>query len=348
MRSNSGTRQAEPASVSTASHTAGGTTALWIAWSFHRRTQGLCEAFELPLYIVQSRFTGPLRWIELALKTLRLLVKARPGTLFVQNPSLALTTLVLTCRPVFGYFLVVDAHNEGVRPFDRPYGFVRWLTRRILRSANLTIVTNDALAKDVSDAGGRSITLPDRLPVIPDTGPDTPPRYTTPDVAVVATFRKDEPIDAIMTAASNMPDVRFAMSGPAAQYRGAHDSIPANVELTGFLPEPEYWRLLDESAVVCDLTLKPDCLVCGAYEALAAEKPMVLSDNPATRDIFAPAAVLTGSKPAEIESAIRRALSDRERLEAGAQALKESFRQRWQKEADSAWNTIIKASGAAI
>ena len=295
---------------------------------------------------MQARFTGPPRWIELALKTIRLLVTVRPTTLFVQNPSLALTTLVVTLRPLFRYFLVVDAHNEGVRPFDRPYAFVRWLTRRMLRSANLTIVTNDALATDVRDAGGRSVTLPDRLPVIPEAEPSKPPGYQTPDVAVVATFRKDEPIDAIIAAASKMPDVHFAMSGPADHYRGEPDSVPANVELTGFLPEPDYWRLLALSTVVCDLTLKPDCLVCGAFEALAAGKPMVLSDNPATRDIFEPAAVLTGSKPVEIESAIRRALADHERLEAGARALQDSFRQRWQKEADAAWETIVAAAGA--
>ena len=35
-----------------------------------------------------------------------------------------------------------------------------------------------------------------------------------------------------------------------------------------------------------DLTLKPNCLVCGAYEALALQKPMVLTGNPATRDLF--------------------------------------------------------------
>ena len=320
-------------------------SAVWIAWSFHRRTEGLCDAFDLPLHVLRSRFSGSLRWVELALMTIWLLARARPKILFVQNPSLALAALVVFARPVFRYFLVVDAHNEGIRPFDRPYPFVQWLTRLVLKSANLTIVTNDALANDVRNAGGRSVTLPDRLPIIPHLKPTRPRRYKIPDVAVIATFRRDEPIDAIMAAASQMPDVRFAMSGPAAHYQGGPDTIPANVELTGFLPGPDYWAFLQLSTVVCDLTLKPDCLVCGAYEALAAGKPMVLSNNPATREIFETAAVLTENVPEQIVSAVRAALAESEELGANARQLQESYSRRWREKAAAAWQVIASESG---
>jgi glycosyltransferase involved in cell wall biosynthesis len=276
----------------------------------------------------------------LPLQTLRLLRRCRPGLLFVQNPSLALTTLTILCRPVFGYRLVVDAHNEGVRPYDRPYAFVRWLTRRLLKSADVTIVTNDALAEDVRAAGGRPVTLPDSLPVVPDSASTHPRTGDTPDVAVIATFRRDEPIDAIIKAAAMLPDVRFAFSGPAERYRRAPGAMPPNVRLTGFLDDSEYWRLLAQAKVVCDLTLKPDCLVCGAYEALALGRPMVLSDNPATRDLFGSAAILTGNSPEEIAAALRRAIEERERLESNASELKESFRTRWRVEADTVWRTI--------
>ncbi len=116
--------------------------------------------------------------------------------------------------------------------------------------------------------------------------------------------------------------------------------MPPNVHLTGFLRDPDYWQLLAQATVICDLTLKPDCLVCGAYEALAVGKPMVLSENPATRDIFGPAAVLTGSSPEEIATAVRRAIEDRDRLEASALQLQKSFQERWQLEADAVWETI--------
>jgi glycosyltransferase involved in cell wall biosynthesis len=276
----------------------------------------------------------------LPLQTLRLLREQRPDLLFVQSPSLALATLAVLCRPVFGYRLVIDAHNEGVRPFDRPYAAVRWLTRRLLKSADVTIVTNEALAEDVRAAGGRPVTLPDNLPVVPEAAFAAPRSSDAPDVAVIATYRPDEPIDAIVAAAATMPDVQFAFSGPAKRYRGTPDATPPNVRLTGFLDDNAYWRLLAQAGVVCDLTLKPDCLVCGAYEALAVRKPMVLSDNPPTREIFGTAAVLTENDAEQIAAALRSAIAERERLEAGARELQESYRTRWQAQAGLVWRVI--------
>ena len=317
-----------------------GASSLWVSWSPHRRTSGLCAAWNIPLHVLHPALPGPARWAALPLQTLRLLQRCRPDLLFVQNPSLALTTLAALCRPLFGYRLVVDAHNEGVRPYDRPYAFVEWLSRRLLKSADITIVTNDALAEDVRAAGGRPVTLPDSLPVVPASALTQPRTAAAADVAVVATFRRDEPIDAIIAAAAMLPDVRFALSGPAERYRGTPDTTPPNVRLTGFLDDPDYWELLAQAKVVCDLTLKPDCLVCGAYEALALGKPMVLSDDHATRQLFGPAAVLTQNSPEAIAAAVNRAIAERERLEAGAQELRESFGAEWHEKANAAWRRI--------
>jgi glycosyltransferase involved in cell wall biosynthesis len=321
-------------------------SSLWVAWNPHRRTAGLCAAWDIPLHVLQPALPGPARWAALPLQTLRLLRRFRPGLLFVQNPSLALTTLAVFCRPVFGYRLVVDAHNEGVRPYDRPYAFVRWLTRHLLKSADVTIVTNDALADDVLAAGGRPVILPDSLPAVPDSALTGLHTGDGPDVAVIATFRRDEPIDAIIAAAALLPDVRFAFSGPAERYRGASDITPPNVRLTGFLDDFAYWQLLAQAKVVCDLTLKPDCLVCGAYEALALGKPMVLSDDLATREVFGPAAVLTTSSPEAIAAAVKRAIAERERLRANARELRETFRTRWQDQAIAVWDSIEAQTGA--
>jgi glycosyltransferase involved in cell wall biosynthesis len=210
----------------------------------------------------------------------------------------------------------------------------------LLKSADITIVTNAALAEDVRAAGGRPVTLPDSLPVVPAAAL-TPQRIAeAADVAVVATFRRDEPIDAIIAAAAMLPDVRFAFSGPAERYRGTPDATPPNVILTGFLEDPAYWKLLAQAKVVCDLTLKPDCLVCGAYEALALGKPMVLSDDLATRQLFGPAAVLTQNNPEAIAAAVKRAIAERARLEAGARELRETFGLRWRTQAAAIWDSI--------
>ncbi|MGH3426512.1 MAG: glycosyltransferase family protein, partial [Mycobacteriales bacterium] len=73
----------------------------------------------------------------------------------------------------------------------------------------------------------------------------------------------------------------------------------------GFLDEAAYWRLLWSADAVMDLTLMDNCLVCGAYEALAVGKPVILSDNEASKELFAGAAVFSGSTVAEIVAAVQ-------------------------------------------
>ncbi len=316
-------------------------SALWISWNAHRRSTGLCAAWGLPLHVIPHARGNWRRWFEQAFRTLALLRRTQPTILFVQNPSLVLTTLALSSRSFFGYSLVVDAHNEGVRPFARRGRLVHWLTRRLLKGADATIVTNAALAKDVVAAGGRALVLPDALPAVDL--PTKPTRSTgeevLPRVAVISSFLADEPIAAILAAAATIPEVRFAFTGDARRF--PEDLVlPGNVQLTGYLGERAFWRLLAEADVICDLTLKPDCLVCGAYEALALAKPMVLSDNPATRALFGPAACLTNNQPADIARAVREAIERRDTLAINARELRSTYSVPWQQQADSVWNAV--------
>lgn len=322
----------------------GRVSALWVSWNAHRRTTGLCAAWNVPLHVIHSQRKGLSRAIDQALRTLGLLRRTRPGVLFVQNPSLALTALAVLVRGMFGYYLVVDAHNEGVRPFARRGGFVQWLTRRLLHDADATIVTNAALAKDVDAAGGRALVLPDSLPQ-----PELPRNTSaesedTPDVVVISSFMSDEPVAEIVAAATMLPDVRFAFTGDARRFRRGQIELPPNVRLTGYLAERAFWRLLSQAPVICDLTLKPDCLVCGAYEALALAKPMVLSDNPATRELFGPAAVLTNNEAEDIARAARTAIEQRERLAGSARVLRERYAEPWHVKSATAWEAICSAA----
>ena len=317
---------------------------LWVTWSVHRRTTGLCAAWDVPLHIIHCRRTGALRWVERALRTLGLLWRTRPEILFVQNPSLALTTLAALSRRVFGYYLVVDAHNEGVRPFFRQGRLVHRLTRRLLGTADATIVTNAALAKDVLAAGGRPLVLPDSLPE-----PELPARAPAIErapfrVAVISSFKADEPVAAILAAAAKLSDVSFDFTGDARRFRHGN-GLPTNVRLTGYLTDRAFWKLLSQSTVICDLTLKPDCIVCGAYEALSLAKPMILSDNPGTRHIFGSASVLTDNTPDSIASAIRTAIAERSRLAGSARALRDAYAAPWQVQAVATLETIC--AGAA-
>lgn len=305
---------------------------LAITWEDHRRMEGLCGWLGLPLNVMRSEHRGARRYVELSLATIRFLRRSRPRAVFIQNPSLVLALVVLLPRRLLGgYRVVMDAHNEAVTPFAHAYWPVTWLMRVAQRLADATVVTNPALAGIVRQNGGRPLVLPDRLP-----SPPVNPKHSTSSgvmlVMVVATFAADEPIAAIIDAARELgPEFQFAVTGnsrklPAAQ----HAALPPNVRLTGFLPEHEYWQLMADSDLVLDLTLKPDCLVCGAYEALALRKPMVLSGNDASRALFGDFAVFAGTHDAAgIASALREAKNDYATVAARTARGQPEFAARW-------------------
>jgi glycosyltransferase involved in cell wall biosynthesis len=305
---------------------------LAITWEDHRRMSELCDWLGLPLTVLRSSNRGARRYAELTLASFRLLRNSRPAAVFLQNPSLILALLVLFARPFLGrYRVVMDAHNEAITPFTYDFWPITWLSRLAQRHADTTIVTNGALARLVRENGGRALVVPDRLP----TPPVSTNRLSRPErlsVMVVATFAADEPIGAIFAAARQVgPDFAFAVTGNSRKLAPElRDSMPTNVRLTGFLPEHDYWKLMADCHVVLDLTLKADCLVCGAYEALSLNKPMILSGNGASRDLFGSFAVFPEScDENDIAASLRKALQDYDRILDLTEQGRPVFAERW-------------------
>ena len=305
---------------------------LAITWEDHRRMNELCDWLGLPLTVLRSSSRGARRYAELTLATIRFLRTHRPAAVLLQNPSLILALLVLFARPFMGrYRVVMDAHNEAITPFTYDFWPITWLSRVAQRRADTTVVTNEALAKVVRENGGQPLIVPDRLP----TPPVSSNRLSCPEqlsVMVVATFAADEPIGAIFGAARLLgAEFSFAVTGNSRKLApDLRTSMPANVRLTGFLPEHDYWQLMADCHVVLDLTLKPDCLVCGAYEALSLSKPMVLSGNGASRDLFGGFAVFPeNSDEGSIAVALRKTLAEYDTIRDLTEQGRPAFAKRW-------------------
>jgi glycosyltransferase involved in cell wall biosynthesis len=309
---------------------------LAITWERHRRMEEMCKALSLPLVVLESQRRRLGRYWTLAWRTWRELRWVRPRVLIVQNPSIVLTALAVAWRPLLGYRLVVDAHNEAVRPHIYDNAPIRSVSRWLLRAADLTIVTNAELAETVERFGGRPVVLHDRVPDVEWTAP--PPRQDRSlRVAVISTFAPDEPLSEIFEAARLcQPDLEFFVTGRSE--RGPRELMerkPSNVRLTGFLKEPDYWDLLRSVHAVLDLTAMPDCLVCGSYEAIAVGRPLVLTDNPAARTLFAKSACFTRNKGSEIGSALLRLRDDYCDYARGAAETRISMARSWDALADS-------------
>jgi glycosyltransferase involved in cell wall biosynthesis len=248
----------------------------------------------------------------------------------VQSPSLVLSLLALALRPFLRYALVVDAHNEAVEPYLHPGALMRMLTYLVLRRADLVVVSNPALVSRVESRGGRALSLPDRIPTAPAHAPAAKDASVF-QVVVISTFADDEPIESVIESARAAADgVRYAITGnPARLSARVRAALPANVRLTGFLPEEEYWSLLAASDVIMDLTTMDDCLVCGAYEGIAVGNPLVLSNNRASVELFHDAGLFTDNSVASLASVVRDARALHAALRARMPAARERIDRLW-------------------
>jgi hypothetical protein len=303
-------------------------TALALSWSEHRRMQELCAGLGLELVVLKTRRRGALRYLILSARTIGLLLRRRVKVLLIQNPSLTLGALTALLRPVLDFQLIVDAHNEAVTPYINRQGWVRRLSYWVIRNSELTIVTNRQLARIIEAQGGRAFTLPDRVPSAP--APSAAPALAGPfNVVLIATYAADEPIAEVFEAVRGTDMQLYVTGNPKKLDPAVAATAPGNVHFTGFLEESAYWGLLNSADGIIDLTLMDDCLVCGAYEALAIGKPMLLSKNTASVELFGDAAAFTDNSAADIRRALDALRRRQTELAAAALIKRGEMAERW-------------------
>ncbi|MGH8249492.1 MAG: hypothetical protein ACREVI_02145 [Steroidobacteraceae bacterium] len=272
-------------------------------------------------------------------RSVAVLWRLRRKTIIVQSPSVVLAATALALAPLFRLRVALDAHNEAVRPFTHDSRAMRWLINALLRRACLVIVTNDELAGFVSAAGGRPFVLPDAIPDPPVQPPPSSPA-AVPVVLCVCTYAPDEPVAVFIEAARRLQrSVEFRITGrPHARALELLATRPANLKVLGFLSEADYWSELAHADLVVDLTLKPNCLVCGAYEAIAVDKSPLLSDDISNRRLFGDAATYIENTPDSLARAIV------ENLERGPPGSMRGFRDRYMNE----WRGRLAALSATL
>ena len=314
----------------------------WVTWERHRRTREIADALGADL--VELEASGP-RWAKhpwLALRTITALVARRPRVVIVQCPSIALAALASALQTVLRYRLVIDAHNAAVeiQANTHPARAARWIPA-LHHGADLTIVTNEGLARIVEANGGKPFVLPDRIPRfdvrdIPGAS-DGPPRGPGGEaggeatVVFVCTYAPDEPVVEVIEAARILGSaVTLHVTGNARKAPpGLVALAPDNVRFTGFLPEDAYVALLARADAIVDLTTRENCLVCGGYEAVALRVPLVTSDTKALRAHFSAGTTYAAPDRASLAEAIRQALGGGAALRREMRILKHVLEAEW-------------------
>lgn len=229
---------------------------------------------------------------------------------FVQSPpSFAPLLVAVYCR-ISGASFVVDAHSDAMLSprWTRPRFLYRWMSR----AAAATIVTNDSFAEAIERQGATALVVRD-IPTSFQLG-EPPQLPDGANIMVVSSFATDEPLAAIKEAARMVPDVQFHMTGsPDRADPSTLEDLPANLTLTGFLADEDYYALMDTCDAVMCLTTRDNTMQRGACEALSLGRPIVTSDWPLLRDYFHLGTVHVSPTAQDIASGVERILGQHDR-----------------------------------
>jgi glycosyltransferase involved in cell wall biosynthesis len=262
-----------------------------------------------------------------ALQTLRILVQERPRLIFVQSPPLFAAQVVMLYAWLARVPVVIDAHSGAlIAPWWR--WSLPWHAA-LSRRAVATIVTNTHLQALVDSWHAPSFIIAD-IPTVFPAGikPALPAGL---NLVVINTFSPDEPLEAVRAAAATLPEVNFFVTGdPIRADRALLARCPANMQFTGFLPDPDYVGLLRAADGVLALTTDDYTMQRGACEAVSLGVPIITSDWPILRDYFHQGTVHVDNTPAGIRQGVLRLAHDQARLRREILALQAERRAEWQ------------------
>ncbi len=203
----------------------------------------------------------------------------------------------------------------------------RWLSKY----AVATLVHNDSLLSLVDDWPGRVLVL------------DDPPAFNSPSsvgrttcaaafmILVISSYSWDEPVGIVFEAARQLPEITFHITGdPRRLDKRSATTKPGNVVLTGFLPRDDYFRELKDANTVMVLTTRDNTMLRGAWEALYAGQPLILSDQHTLRSYLERGVIFVPNTTEGIVDGIRRARDQEINLRQEMTTLACVKRERWQ------------------
>ena len=278
---------------------------VWITWEIQRRNRTLSASFNAKLYEFNINAPALLRYPIAIGKTIAVLAKDNPQIIFVQNPSLILTSLSILISHVLQKVLIIDMHNAGLRPLEGRYRVLNWVADRLCSWATLVIVSNNELERYVVRLGGRAISIPDPIPHI-ITPREMPRLQGAFNVLFICSWAEDEPYLEVLRAAESVEEGTYIyISGNSKGREQLYGKkLSKNIVLTGYVSEEQFSALLFACDCIMVLTRRENCLLCGAYEGVAAEKPLIISNTLALKKHFSKGCVYINNCAEDILGAI--------------------------------------------
>lgn len=287
---------------------------LFAVWTnISRRSEQLARKFDAEYYRL-DRIARPLlaRIFRLVVNSVRTVIKcfrSKPTIIFSYHVHPFVTCAAMVHKVFYGCKVVPDLHTGAFTNYNHfPLNVVNYF---LWRNADLVFVHNQESLRFVAQKypfmARRLFVLEDPLPEFPQVSPEGLDQWKKAGMSavLVSRFRPDEPIQEFVEAARKISNVHFYITG---NYHNVgfplekHQS--SQVTFTGFIPDDNYVGLLKSADFLVVLTTQDKTLLSGAYEALALEKPLLVSRTRTLRDYFSDAAVYTCNTAAEISNAI--------------------------------------------
>ncbi len=285
-----------------------------IAWMpVSQRSSTIAERLDYDVVLIarsgfRRAWSAPLVYPISALRTIAALVRLRPRAAIIAVPPFVAPLVALPFLAVLRAPFAIDVHSGAV--IDRRWRWALGILALVGRRSVAAVVTLPSLEAPFRERSVATMVIPDPLPRLVAPAPKTdegsgPAGDRTPVVVAVCGWGLDEPIEALVAAATGRP-WRLVLTGrPRRELEP-----PPNVDLAGFLDDEAYVDRLASADAVVVLTERDDTLLSGAWEAIALGRPLVLSGTAALRSTFGDGIVYVGDDADSIAAGIDRVLAD--------------------------------------
>ncbi len=271
------------------------------AWNITKRSIVLAEHLKAKIITYQiptNRFLKLFNYPFLVLLTFYKLIQQRPRIIFAQLPPFQISIPTYLYCKLFRKKLIFDTHSGLFFPKGLHQRFYLSVYCQMIKYINLNIVHNDSIFNRECLKNTNSIVLEDKIPF--------PSSVYIPNpnlkIVVICGYGGDEPIKEALNAAQLLPDVNFYLTGKSNKLKNI--SFSKNVQLTGYLKDKDYEDLLRTADIILVLTTRPETVLCGAYETVGLEKPLITSDTQTLRKYFNKGTIFTKNDANSIVEAI--------------------------------------------
>jgi glycosyltransferase involved in cell wall biosynthesis len=304
---------------------------LIIAWAPHsRRSDMFAKELGGKLYCVhylkfQSPPYAPFKYILQTIRTLQLLFRDRPRFVHVQNPPFVCGLVVYLFSCIFGAQFVLDHHSAA---FASTWNWALFIQKFLARRAVTNIVTNQYWADIVHAWGAHALIMVDPFLDLPSGETfSVKPGF---NVAFIGTYAPDEPLNAVLSAAAQLPEINIYITGDTKRVsRSFLENLPPNVTCTGFLPDGQYIGLLRAVDAIMVLTTRNYTLQLGGCEAVSIGKPLITSDWPYLRQTFVRGTLYVPNTAAGIRDGISNMQNKHKELEKEVIIFRQDSRREW-------------------